>query len=115
MDRLSCGRLRSKQCRVLCAFSECVESFLLCIVGKMAQDVGMAQMCCGVVPILFGWFLRVPSLHALVFIWKTFLGLVPAAFFIEVVREKRGRQGEDAWSVGMKHGTVLFTKNKEPS
>ena len=21
-------------------------------------------MCCGVVPILFGWFLRVPSLHA---------------------------------------------------
>ena len=33
-------------------------------------------MCCGVVPILFGWFLRVPSLHALVFIWKTFLWLV---------------------------------------
>ena len=28
-------------------------------------------MCC-VVPILFGWFLRVPSLHVLVFIWKTF-------------------------------------------
>ena len=26
---------------VPCAFSECVESFLLCIVGKMAQDVGM--------------------------------------------------------------------------
>ena len=32
-------------------------------------------MCCGVVPILFGWFLRVPSLHALVFIRKTFLWL----------------------------------------
>ena len=32
-------------------------------------------MCCGVVPILFGWFLRVPSLHALVFIRKTFLDL----------------------------------------
>ena len=30
-------------------------------------------MCCGVVPILFGWFLSVPSLHALVFLWKTFL------------------------------------------
>ena len=29
-------------------------------------------MCCGVVPILFGWFLRIPSLHALVFIQKTF-------------------------------------------
>ena len=27
-------------------------------------------MCCGVVPILFGCFLRVPSLHALVFIQK---------------------------------------------
>ena len=31
-------------------------------------------MCCGVVPILFGW-LRVASLHALVFIRKIFLGL----------------------------------------
>ena len=30
-------------------------------------------MCCGVVPIFFGCFLRVPSLHARVFIWKTFL------------------------------------------
>ena len=29
-------------------------------------------MCCSVVPILFGWFSRVPSLHALVFIQKTF-------------------------------------------
>ena len=29
--------------------------------------------CVVVVPILFGWFLRVPSFHALVFIWKTFL------------------------------------------
>ena len=59
-------------------------------------------MCCGVVPILFGWFLRVPSLHALVFIWKTFV-TCSCCFcycFLEVVREKRGRQGEDAWSVG---------------
>ena len=30
---------------------------------------------CGVVPILFGWFLRVPSLHVLVFIQKTFCDL----------------------------------------
>ena len=29
-------------------------------------------MCCGVVPILFGWFLRVPSLHSLVFISENF-------------------------------------------
>ena len=36
-----------------CSFSECVKSFLLCI--------------------LFGWFLSVPSLHALVFIWKASL------------------------------------------
>ena len=32
-------------------------------------------MCCGVVPILFGWFLRVPSVHALVFTRKTFCDL----------------------------------------
>ena len=45
------------------------------IVGKMAQDVGMVWMCCGVVPILFGWFMRTPSLHALIFIGKTFVTL----------------------------------------
>ena len=53
-----------------------------------------------VVPILFGWFLRVPSLHALVFIWKTFCDLFLLLFFRSIVREKRGRQGEDAWSEG---------------
>ena len=36
-------------------YIECVKSFLLCIVDKMAQDVGMVWMCCGVVPILFSW------------------------------------------------------------
>ena len=30
-------------------------------------------MCCGVVPILFGWFLSVPSLYALVFIRNFFI------------------------------------------
>ena len=49
------------------------ESFVVRIVGKMAQDVGMVSMCCGVIPISFGWFLRVPSLHVLVFLSKTFL------------------------------------------
>ena len=34
-----------------------------------------------VVPISFGWFSRVPSLHALVFVQKTFLWLVPVVFF----------------------------------
>ena len=60
-------------------------------------------MCCGVVPISFGWFLRVPSVHALVFIEKLFCDLFLLLFFyccLEVVREKRGRQREDAWSVG---------------
>ena len=41
------------------------------IVSKMAQDVGMVWKYCGVIPILFSWVLRVPYLHALVFI-KTF-------------------------------------------
>ena len=41
----------------------------------MAKDVGMVWMCCGVVPILFGWFLRVLSPRPLVFIQKTFLWL----------------------------------------
>ena len=54
-------------------------------------------MCCGVVPILFGWFLRVPSLHMLVFIKKTFFDLFLLFFFLELflamVREKRGRKG----------------------
>ena len=62
-------------------------------------------MCCGVIPILFGWFLRVPSLHALVFIRKTFCDLFLLLIFLLFLRsskrkEKRGRQGEDAWSVG---------------
>ena len=39
---------------------------------QVAQDIRMVWMCCGVVHILFGWFLMVPSLHALVFSWKTF-------------------------------------------
>ena len=55
-------------------------------------------MCCGVVPILFGQFLRVPSLFSF---GKRSCDLFLLLFFIvlEIVREKRGRQGEDAWSV----------------
>ena len=41
----------------------------------MAQDVRMVWMCCGFVLILFDWFLRVPSLHALVFIGNFFCDL----------------------------------------
>ena len=63
--------------------------------------------------------------------WLVFEGFIPTCacfhlenffvtcsscfFLIEVVREKRDRQGEDAWSVGYETWTVLFTKNKEPS
>ena len=46
------------------------------MVGKMAQDVGIVWMCCGVIRISFGWFLSVQFLHALVFLWKTFLWLL---------------------------------------
>ena len=28
-----------------------VKSFVMCIVGKIAQDVGMVLKCCGVIPI----------------------------------------------------------------
>ena len=47
-------------------------------------------MCRSVVPILFGLFLRVPSLHALVFIRKTLLWLVSVVYFLEIVREVGG-------------------------
>ena len=41
--------------------------------------------CCGVILIRFGWFFRVPSLHALVFIQKTFCDLFLPFFFVVVV------------------------------
>ena len=48
-------------------------------------------MCCGVVPILFGWFLRVPSLHALVFIRKTFLFLLLFLLFFKSSKREAGK------------------------
>ena len=61
-------------------------------------------------------------------VWLVFEGSIPTCacfhlenffvtcfscfFFIDVVREKRGRQGEDAWSVGYETWTVLFTIKK---
>ena len=38
------------------------ESFVVCVVNTRCRD----GVNCGVTPILFGWFVRVPSLHALV-------------------------------------------------
>ena len=46
------------------------------IVGKMAQDVGMLWKYCGVIPILFGCFLRVPFVHALFSFRKLFYVLL---------------------------------------
>ena len=36
---------------------------------------------CGVIPIKFGWFLKVPSLHVLVFIQRTFFCDLLLLFF----------------------------------
>ena len=59
-----------------------VESFVVCIVGKMAQNVGILWKYCGtgVIPILFGWFLRLPSIHALLLTQKPFLWIVSVPF-----------------------------------
>ena len=46
---------------------------------------------------------------------ENFLWLVPAAFFIEVVREKRSRQGEDAWSVGYETWNCVVHQEQRPS
>ena len=46
-------------------------------------------MCCGVVPILFGSFLRVPSLQVLVFIRKTFCDLFLLLFLLFFRSSKR--------------------------
>ena len=46
---------------------------------------------------------------------KLFCDLFLLLFFIEVVREKRGRQREDAWSVGYETWNGVVHKNKESS
>ena len=61
-------------------------------------------MCCGVIPILFGWFLRVLSLHVLLFTFFVFFSccffLFVCLFLLEIVRGKGGvKEGE-----GKMHG-----------
>ena len=87
---------------------------------------------------LVGLVFRVASLHALVFIQKTFMWLVPADFLflyccLGMVRKKRGGRGgrgEDAWSINydnvhiqlriiinsnaFKHHTSLSTRVYKP-
>ena len=43
---------------------------------------------------------------------KLFCHLFLLLFFIEVVREKRGRQGEDAWSVGYETWNCVVSKEQ---
>ena len=64
----------------------------MCIVGNVigtrCRD-GVKMLWCHFH--LFGWFFRVPSLHALVFIQKMFLRLFPAlSCCLGMVRGKRG-------------------------
>ena len=61
-------------------------------------------MCCGVVPILFGCFLSVPSLHALVFIPAVFCFIV--FFFRNIKREER-------WERKAKGRCMIKYKSKE--
>ena len=43
---------------------------------------------------------------------KLFCDLFQLLLFIEVVREKRGRQGEDAWSVGYETWNCVVHKEQ---
>ena len=76
------------------SFSECeeanvdIESFVVCIGGKMAQDVRWKYNVVSFYSSLLG-FLGVPSLHVLV---SAFLGMITEN------RGGRGGQEEDAWS-----------------
>ena len=63
-------------------------------------------MCCGVVPILFGWFLSVSSLHVLVFIRKIFCDLFLLFFFKLVFRNSKT---EERW-VRKARGRCMISK-----
>jgi len=70
---------------------------VVCIVGKIAQDVGMVCTCGGVIPIQFGWFLRFPSLHALVFLQKLFVTCFCCIFSSYFVLLFRNGKREERW------------------
>ena len=61
----------------------------------MAQDVGMVSTYCGVVPI-FGWFLKVLSLHVLVFIKKTFYMTLIITYLLSYLGCHRGAGFQEA-------------------
>jgi len=74
--------------------------------GTRYRD-GVKVLLCHWFPSSLGWFLRLPSLHVLVFLQQTFCDLFLLLFSsflycrLGMVREKkggRGGQGEDAWT-----------------
>ena len=62
---------------ICCVFCEQMTYLGLpnCSISSPPTKSTQVWNCYGVIPILFGWFLRVPSLHVLVFIQKTFFTL----------------------------------------
>ena len=108
---LVCERLWSEQCWAPCwcvvmhSFSGCESAnvcFVMCIVCKITQDVGAVWNYCGVILVLLGWFLMVPSLLVLVFIQKTFCDLFLFCFFWPFMNGKRREVGGEA--KGKMHG-----------
>ena len=75
----------------------------------MAQDVGM--MYCGVIPILFGWFLWIPSLHLLVFIKQMFFVTCSCVFLFGVFFFRNGKR-EKRWE-GRPKGRCMVRKVQE--
>ena len=76
---------------------------MVCIVGKMAQDVGMVCRCGGVIFHLVWSVFEASIPTCACFPSENFLRLVSVAFFychLRMVREKKGKRGgrgEDAW------------------
>ena len=81
-----------------CVHLVSVEHFLFCIVGTRCRD-DVNVLWCHFYLVCLVFELGFRPYKPLVFIWITFWELVPAAFFYCFVRDKRGRQGEDAWPV----------------
>ena len=67
-------------------------------------------MRCGVVPILFGCFLRVPSLHVLVFLRKLFCDLLDIHVSTKCIRAPPLTEGSAAWH--FEHGGAIKICNE---
>ena len=97
-----------------CSFSECVESFLLCRVGKMAQDVGMVCVLWRRSHLCSAGFWGFHSYMRLFSFGKLLVAvLYILLFFRNSKREERQARGRCMVCKEWKHRTALFTKNKE--